>query len=430
VGTRRKATLDVTGNLESSGSRIARVAKEAGQHRAWNTGTGQDILNADAPRWVRIEGCMFLFRALLFSALLVSLTLLINGVIARLPGPPPKAEEQPHTDSGSKLPAGAIMKLGPAGFPKEADTEGKDQSISSIAFVQQGRLIVLGRGPMISLWDGTSGNLIRRFRDKGEGYALVAVSPDGKILVSSGPDGLAGWEMDPWKLLYRTDRARQGISDLTFVDARRLRVLASGEHGERWTALWDARLGKEVQRVTFRVAHIKAPTHSEGPLTISPNGEFFLSAFIHTEMIPSTNPPVFLWNSLTGQRIRQLGGKEIDPDIAVFSPDSKTLATGGRFTGVQVWEIATGKKRCHFQLPIDDSYMSCAAFSTNCKLLAVGDAQGGIRIFDLTSTKEIRKLSVHGRHVSQLAFSEDGRCLASGHDDATVIVWDVASTGQ
>jgi WD40 repeat protein len=323
------------------------------------------------------------------------------------------------------------MKLGPAGFPKEADTEGKDQSISSIAFVQHGRLIVLGRGPMISLWDGTSGTLMRRLRDKGEGYALVAVSPDGKILVSSGPDGLAGWEMDPWKQLYRTDPARQGISDLTFVDARRLRVLASDEHGERWTALWDARLGKEVQRVSFRLAPIKAPTHSEGPLTFSPNGEFFLSAFFHTEMIPSINPPVFLWNSLTGQRIRQLGGKEIDPEIAVFSPDSKTLATLGGFSPVQVWEIATGKERAHFRLPIEpDSHPTCAAFSHNGKLLAVGDAYGLIRILDLTSTKEIRKLSVDGRQVSQLAFSEDGRRLASGHDDATAIVWDVASTRQ
>src|SRR5262249_45237625 len=70
----------------------------------------------------------------------------------------------------------------------------------------------------------------------------------------------------------------------------------------------------------------------------------------------------------------------------------------------------------------------CVAFAPDSKLLASGDNRGGIKLWDLRTGTELRRLAGHGKEsIHGLAFSPDGTTLASTAGDGTVRLWDVSS---
>ncbi len=69
-----------------------------------------------------------------------------------------------------------------------------------------------------------------------------------------------------------------------------------------------------------------------------------------------------------------------------------------------------------------------AAFSPDGVLLATGDDQGTIKLWDVVGEREVATLKGRGS-VTALAFSPDHKVLVSGHTDRTVIVWNTESGG-
>jgi WD40 repeat protein len=111
-----------------------------------------------------------------------------------------------------------------------------------------------------------------------------------------------------------------------------------------------------------------------------------------------------------------------------FSPDGKTLASGGLDYSIRLWNVETGKKISTIQR--DGGTIKSLSFSPNGKTLAFGGNDQTIKLWDVKIGKEIK--TFNGRHldtVNGLSFSPDGKILASGSDDQTIKLWDV-ETGK
>ena len=106
-----------------------------------------------------------------------------------------------------------------------------------------------------------------------------------------------------------------------------------------------------------------------------------------------------------------------------FSPDSKTLVSGGEDLTVRMWVPATGKEVRRFGEHADK--IGAIAFAADGKMLASGSRDGSICFWDVASGRELRRFQGHAGAVISLAFSADGKTLVSGGGDETVRFWDV-----
>ncbi|MDB4516276.1 WD40 repeat domain-containing protein [Crocinitomicaceae bacterium] len=213
--------------------------------------------------------------------------------------------------------------------------------------------------------------------------------------------------------------------------------IASGS-GDRTVKVWDAKTGLEM--LTFK-GHTE-PVYS---LAFSPDGRQIASASGDQDFLrlfdrdKKRDNTVRVWDAKTGREMLTLEG-HFDPIHSVaFSADGKRIASGSGFYQpnfggkhkwrgtVKVWDARTGRELLTFKRHAEQ--VNCVAFSPDGKQIASGGYDCTIRVWDAKTGLEMLTFNGHSRQVYSLAFSPDGKQVASGGYDRTIKVWD-AVTGQ
>lgn len=143
-----------------------------------------------------------------------------------------------------------------------------------------------------------------------------------------------------------------------------------------------------------------------------------------------------MWNVATGKTSGKLALADTNHCMVsaiAFHPDGKRLAFGGGSHDaafkvltpeVQLWDIAAGQRTRAFTG--HTGHVLTVAFSPDGKLLASGGNDTTVRLWDVATGQSLAKLTGHTKAVYCVKFSPDGKTLVSGGDE-TIRLWDVAT---
>jgi WD40 repeat protein len=108
-----------------------------------------------------------------------------------------------------------------------------------------------------------------------------------------------------------------------------------------------------------------------------------------------------------------------------FSPDGKTLLTGGDDGLLKLWDVRSG--RALHTIPVGQQGIVAVGFSPDGSVFAAGGRDQATRIWDARSGVLKRTLEGHRHYVTALAFSPTSKVIATASYDRNIILWDVES---
>ncbi|GEM_PF-4811475 len=135
---------------------------------------------------------------------------------------------------------------------------------------------------------------------------------------------------------------------------------------------------------------------------------------------------IWMWDAYSGEEINKIKGTEFWVEEVCFSPDGKKLvSSSGNMANDKgnliIWGSSLGQPRQI--LARNDATIRTVDWSENSKLIACGETDDLIRIYDATDDHLIDSLAGHDYHVNKVRFSPDNKMLASTSMDKSRRVW-------
>lgn len=243
------------------------------------------------------------------------------------------------------------------------------------------RVATAGLNGSVTIWDTSTGRLVRVIPAHTNRCWTVTYSPDGKLLAS-------------------TDESTN-------------KSTPAGE-----IKFWDSETGALVRTVLL-------PQRFVNGIAFSPDGARLATS---SYRLGASDETLEIRDVATGLVVVSLANHDASTQGLAFSPDGKLLASASGDDTVRVSDTRTGRIvwEFHDRRPGEHPSRS-VAFSPDGLRVAAGygtdtdQDPGGVRIFDSRDGRELKSLTGHSVHG--LAFSADGR-LATAGLDATVRLWD------
>lgn len=299
----------------------------------------------------------------------------------------------PHS-SARDLEAQVVL-LGPA-------TGGGDAEwCRSGAFSPSGTQLAVGQGSTAGIWDVATGTILQRLEHP-EKVTDAQFSPDGRVLATGCQhETVRLWEVTSGQVLTVLPQTGTYPTFPSLAFSPDGRHLLTGDSAGAW--LWNLASTKTPQQV--------APRASEGwSVAYGPDG---------THFAVSNASGTRIHDAATLAVLRTLERPDKAGPLA-FSPDGATMATA-TWGETRIWDVTTGATRQGVSNPSANDDISALSFSPDGRLLATANWNHTARIWDVATADLMFTLIGHTSPVLSVAFTPDGRSVATCGDRSTRI---------
>ncbi|MFC1634707.1 DUF4062 domain-containing protein, partial [Planctomycetota bacterium] len=295
------------------------------------------------------------------------------------------------------------------GGPLLRTLTGHGHPVRAVAVTPDGRYVVSGSNDKtLRVWELASGLVVHTLAGHASSVFAVAVTPDGQYVVSGSADGtLMVWELANGRAVSMLAGHKGIVSAVAVTPDSRYAV--SGSSDKR-LKVWELTTGRTVHTLKGHRGWVRG-------VAVTPDGRYAVSG--------SDDKTLRVWDLSSRRAIYVRTGHEDAVDAVAVTSDGRYAISASKDKTLRVWEIASG--RAVHMLAGHKSMVFAVAATPDRRYVVSGSADGTLMVWDLASGRAVYTLAAHEHWVHAVAVTPDGQYAVSVSFDKTLKVWELAS---